>query len=91
MNAENDFAWPFVTLKHRIIEFTKVGFYGVPKVFIEFSGFSLFKTSLKKFRLSLFFGCPGNSKSVRMGFRHLEISFNRLHQSGFLRRPGVRL
>jgi hypothetical protein len=37
-DAENEFAWPFVTMKDRLIDFTKVVFSDVQKEDFEFQG-----------------------------------------------------
>jgi hypothetical protein len=92
VNAENDFAWPFVTLKHLIIEFTNVGFYDVPKVDIEFSGpFPYLKQHLRNFGSRFFFGCPRNSKSLRIDFNTLTHRLIDFTKVVFLRRPESRL
>jgi hypothetical protein len=55
-DAENEFEWPFVTMKHRLIEFTMVVFSDIQKEDYEFQGpFAYLKLHLSDFDQVAFF------------------------------------
>jgi hypothetical protein len=54
-DALNIFVWPFDSLKHRFIEFTKVVFWDLQKTDYEFSGPFTYLKPLKRLQQSRFF------------------------------------
>jgi hypothetical protein len=90
-DAENMFAWPFDTIKHRFMEFTCL-FLRRPKgKLCVLRAIRLLKTSLPRLRTNRIFGYSECRKCIRMAFRHYETSLHRHHLSRILRRSERRL
>jgi hypothetical protein len=90
-DAQNEYAWPFDLLKHRLIDFNKVVFKTSRRPIMNSQCHCLLKTSLKQLRPSRSFRRSGYRKCVRMAFPQLETSLHRLHQSRFIWRSEGRL
>jgi hypothetical protein len=87
-DGEIEFQWPFDTLKHRIIDFTKVVFKTVRRYIMSSR---VLKKSLLRHRPKRFFEILQCRKCYQISFPHHEITLHRHYQSRTLRRSQGRL